>query len=99
MLHKPNILQLNFYVLQVYVATILMRIVLNDALYRNDKVPNYSDKKNLLVNDGKCLPSVDTAVANMRPKSAITVNVNGIPISAKNIQNVRPLVVTGTMLP
>lgn len=45
------------------------------------------------------MPSVETAVANMRPKSAITVNVSGIPIRAKNIQNVRPLVVTGTMLP
>lgn len=66
-------------------------------MYRH-KVSNYGDK-NLLVNDGKCLPSVDTAVANMRPKSAITVNVNGIPIRAKNMQNVRPLVVTGTMLP
>lgn len=84
--------------LKVYVATILMRLVPNDVLYIAIKFRNYSGK-NLLVNDGKCLPSVDTAVANMRPKSAITVNVNGIPISAKNIQNVRPPDVTGTMLP
>lgn len=54
---------------------------------------------NLRVKDGICFPSVDTAVANIRPKSAITVNVNGMPIRAKNIQNVRPPVVTGTIFP
>lgn len=76
-----------------------MRFVSYLCVYiHSNKVPNYSDK-NLLVNDGRCLPSVDTAVANIRPKSAITVNVNGIPIRAKNIQKVRPAVVTGTMLP
>lgn len=42
---------------------------------------------------------VDTAVANKRPQSAMTVNVSGIPINAKNIQNIRPPKVTGTMLP
>lgn len=54
---------------------------------------------NLLVNDGKRFPTADTAVANTRPKSAITVNVNGIPISANSIQNDLPPVVVGTMLP
>lgn len=85
-------------------ATILMRISFVTMLsicicILPIKLRIIVSDKNLLVNDGKCLPSVDTAVANMRPKSAITVNVNGIPISAKNIQNVRPPVVTGTMLP
>lgn len=42
---------------------------------------------------------VDTAVANKRPQSAMTVNVSGIPIKAKNIQNILPPKVTGTMLP
>lgn len=56
-------------------------------------------KDDLLVSDGMCLPTAETAVANTRPKSAITVNVNGIPIKANSIQNARPLVVTGTILP
>lgn len=55
--------------------------------------------RNLLVSDGSRFPSADTAVANIRPRSAMTVSVNGMPIRAKNIQNVRPPVVTGTMLP
>lgn len=46
-----------------------------------------------------CLPNVETAVANILPKSAMTVNVNGIPIRANTIQKDRPPVVTGTMLP
>lgn len=54
---------------------------------------------NLLVSDGNFLPTAETAVANTRPRSAITVSVNGIPINANNIQNPLPLVVTGTMLP
>lgn len=53
----------------------------------------------ILVIDGTCLPKADTAVANTRPRSAITVNVNGIPISANSIQNARPALVNGTMWP
>lgn len=53
----------------------------------------------LLVRDGKCFPNKETPVANIRPRSAMTVNVNGMPINAKNIQNIRPPGVTGTMLP
>lgn len=53
----------------------------------------------LLVRDGMCLPKADIAVANTRPKSAITVNVNGIPINAKSIQNARPAFVNGTIFP
>lgn len=49
--------------------------------------------------EGKCLDNVETAVANKRPQSAMTVNVSGIPINAKNMQKIRPPRVTGTMLP
>lgn len=45
------------------------------------------------------MDKVETAVANKRPQSAMTVNVSGIPINAKNMQNIRPPKVTGTMLP
>lgn len=48
---------------------------------------------------GICLPSTDTAVANKRPQSAITVSVKGMPINAKHIQNALPPIVTGTILP
>lgn len=37
---------------------------------------------NILVSAGMCLPTAETAVANTRPKSAITVKVNGIPMNA-----------------
>lgn len=60
---------------------------------------NNNKKINLLVSDGNFLPTAETAVAKTRPKSAITVSVNGIPINANSIQNPRPPVVTGTMLP
>lgn len=37
---------------------------------------------NLLVSAGICLPAAETAVAKTRPKSAITVKVNGMPMKA-----------------
>lgn len=55
--------------------------------------------KLLLVRDGICLPNADTAVAKTRPRSAITVNVNGIPMNANSMQKPRPALVIGTMLP
>lgn len=48
---------------------------------------------------GICLPNTETAVANKRPQSAITVSVKGMPINAKHMQNALPPIVTGTMLP
>lgn len=56
-------------------------------------------KVDLLVSDGNFFPTADTAVAKTLPRSAITVNVNGIPINANIMQNVRPPLVTGTMFP
>lgn len=59
-----------------------------------------SNVKHLLVNDfGKFFPAAETAVANTRPRSAITVNVKGIPINANSMQKPLPAVVVGTMLP
>ena len=41
----------------------------------------------------------DTDDAINTPKSAMTVSVNGIPMSAKKMQKIRPDVVAGAMLP
>ena len=43
--------------------------------------------------------AIDTADAMSLPTSAMTVNVNGIPIKANKIQNPRPDCVDGAMSP
>ena len=45
------------------------------------------------------LHTVETSVAKIWPTSAITERVKGIPMMAKRMQNARPEVVTGAILP
>ena len=42
---------------------------------------------------------VDSKVAKIWPTSAMTERVKGMPTIAKRMQNTRPAVVTGAMLP
>lgn len=42
---------------------------------------------NLRVSAGMCLPTAETAVAKTRPRSAITVKVNGMPMKANTYGN------------